>query len=276
APPDASGFAAGSGVAKHDDPFGCGLEFSGAWGARAGSSVAHGLKLSVAKSPFRCLEIGPSITLAHARASDPVAATTTTTRAIGAGVEIKYKLIGGERFGLTAAFEPTIASSRIRLSDWATPQFLRGDGPAAGYTAKLLFDAAIAPQQLFLAVNLEQGAAFLKDNGVDCATASGSGWCRGSSLTLRAALSYAVVSEKFFVGVDAAHQRAYDGAFLNRAPGWAWFAGPNLFWQISDNVSFNAAFAAQLSGKAPGQTAGSLNLDQFTRYVAKAKLGWSF
>ncbi len=274
APPDAFGFAAGSDVAAPGD-LGAGLEYSGAWGVRAGSSQAHGLKASLSMGLAPCVELGPSLSYGWSRAVDPSGARTTTN-VVGAGFEAKYKLLNRAThgFGLTVSFEPTAAWSRARLVDPAAPPVRAGSSGLYGATAKILVDAELAKDRLYGAFNIEQSAAFQRDNGVDCAIAGG-GWCKSSFLNLRAALALKV-AETFYLGVDLAHQRAYDGAFLNRAPGWAWFAGPNLFWQANEKVSFNAAWAVQLSGKAPGQTAGSLNLDQFTRHAVKAKLGVSF
>ena len=41
-------------------------------------------------------------------------------------------------------------------------------------------------------------------------------------------------------------------------------------------VAFNAAFSTQLRGRAAGQTSGALDLDDFTRHIAKAKLAVAF
>ncbi len=101
----------------------------------------------------------------------------------------------------------------------------------------------------------------------------------GAAAPARAALSFRVASRDgggLHLGVDAGHPRAYDGALLNRRPGWAWFAGPDLLAQIDDRASVNAAFSTQLRGRAAGQTSGALDLDDFTRHIARAKLAVAF
>lgn len=278
APSDGFGFAAGAGVAAPGDRS-LGLEYALAWGARGGSGQAHGLKAQASFGAAPCLEVGPSLFFGTSRASDRAAGTVSTTRAVGAGVEVKYALAPAPGLGVTLVVEPTYAWSRSRFSDPATPLFLRGDGPVAGATAKLIVEKALVSESLFVAFNLEQGASFVKDNGVDSVTASGAGWTRSSSLTARVALTAKIADWTgggLYVGVDAAHQRAYEGAFLNRRPGWAWFAGPNLFAQLNDKVSLNLAWSTQLRGRAAGQTAGALDLDDFSRHIAKVKLGVGF
>lgn len=273
-PADAFGFAAGSDVASLGS-LGGGLEYSGAFGARVGSAQAHGAKLSLSFSPIRCLEVGPSVTGAWARSSADGA--TTRSSAYGAGVELKYKALGRQThgFGLTIGVEPTAAFGRVRFSDPGAGVFQRGSGSAYGATFKILADKELVADRLFGALNVEHAAGWTKDDGAACSTASGSGYCRGSQLNLRAALAWKATDD-LFVGADVSHQRAYDGIALNRSPGWAWFAGPNLFWKASEAVTLNAAWSTQLSGRAPGQSGGGLNLDQFSRHIVKAKIGVSF
>lgn len=278
ASPDAFGFAAGAGVAAPGDR-GLGLEYSGAYGSRGGSSQAHGVKAQASFGVLPCFEVGPSLFVGWSRSSDRTAATSMRTLGSGAGVEAKYKILEAPGFGVTAVIEPTYAWSRTRLSDFATPSFQAGGAPVAGVTAKLLVEKTLIAKRLFATANLEQGASFSKDNGVDVVTGSGSGWSRSSSLTIRAALALKAASwgpedeGGVFLGLDASHQRVHEGAFLNRRPGWAWFAGPNLLVQIDSKLSLNAAWSSQLRGRAAGQGAGGLDLADFNRHVAKLKLG---
>ncbi|MBK9081314.1 MAG: hypothetical protein IPL88_04160 [Rhizobiales bacterium] len=274
-PPDAFGFAAGSDVAEAGS-WGAGLEYGAAFGARVGRAHAHGLKASLSGGLAPCFEIGPSITVGHERASDPTTSFRATS--IAAGLEMKAKLLSRDAHGvgLTLVVEPTVAHTHARLRDTAAPLFARGSSATFAVTTKILLDAALVPNRLYGAFNLEYGADATGDNGVDCVTASGAGHCVGSSLNLRAALAYKV-SDSLFLGADVAHQRVYEGAFFNRKPGYAWFAGPNLFWAPNETISVNVAWSAQLRGKAFGQAAGqSLNLDDFSRHVVKAKLGVAF
>lgn len=276
-PSDAFGFTAGTDVADLNS-WGGGLEYSGSYGTRFGSLQAHGLKAQVSTSPVRCLEIGPSLTYNWGQTSERIGLTSARSTAVGGGLEFKYKLFGrGENgFGLTFVTEPTLAHGRSRFSDPLTPAYTRGDGAIAGNTAKILLDVELVKDKLYGAFNIEHVASFTRDGVNGCTTAGGNGYCKGSNLNLRAALSLKV-ADGLFLGVDAAHQRAYTGTFLNTNPGHAWFAGPNIFWQVNEKVSLNAAWSTQLAGKANGQIAGQkLNLDDFSRHIAKVKLGVAF
>ena len=276
-PPDAFGFAAGSDVAEAGS-WGAGLEYGLAFGARVGRAHSHGFKASVSGGIAPCFEIGPSLTFGHERWSDPTVPARGRTTAFGAGLEMKAKLLTREAHGvgLTLVAEPNAAWSRTRLRDYATPLFASGSGGAYAVATKLLLDAALVPGRVYGALNLEYGAEAADDDGLTCATLSGSGHCRGSAVAVRGALAYKL-NDQLFLGADVAHQRVYEGLFLNRNPGYAWFAGPNLFWAPNEKISINAAWSTQIVGKAHGQAScQKLNLDDFSRHVVKVKLGVAF
>jgi hypothetical protein len=275
-PNDAFGFAAGSDVNGAGDKT-VGLEYGGAFGTRFGTAQSHGLKLGVEWSPLRCFDMTPWISGGWSRAHDDVTGTRDRARAFGAGMQVNYKILGRDvhGVGLTLSVEPSGSWGRARSYDPSIPATLRWSQTAYGAAARVILDKELIENRLYAAFNLENAASFLKANGVDCATNSGSAYCRSSQLNFRAALS-AKAMDNLFVGVDGSHQRVYDGAFLNRRPGYAWFAGPNVYWQIADGLSLNAAWSTQLSGRAPGQHGGRLNLDQFTRDTAKVKIQSDF
>ncbi|KAF0227358.1 MAG: hypothetical protein FD175_2701 [Beijerinckiaceae bacterium] len=273
--PDIFGFAAGSDVADLGS-WSAGAEYGGAFGTRFGSLQSHGLKLQASTSPFPCLEVGPSLTFGAGRSNERIGQTSTISNAIGGGIEFKYKLLGRSihGIGLTLVVEPTLARGYSRLNDPFASPAISGTGLLAGNTLKILIDSELVEDRLYGAFNVEHGLGLTRSDVNGCTTNSGSGYCRASNLNLRAALSLKV-ADNFYFGGEVSHQRAYDGAFLNRGLGHAWFAGPNFLWQINEKLSMNGAWASQIAGKSNGQT-NSLNLEQFNRHLAKVKLGYAF
>lgn len=273
---DAFGFASGSDVNDLGQRTAA-VEYDGAFGTRMGRSWSHLGRAQVEFSPIRCLDMTAWATGAWSRAKADPTGVVDRSRVFAIGYETKYKLLGRDAhgFGLTVSVEPSAAFGRLRSYDPSSPTAFRWSQRAYTNTFKLILDKELLRDRLYAAFNVENAASFTRANAFDCATNSGSGYCKGSALNLRAALALKLADD-IFVGVDGAHQRVYDGAFLNRHPGWAWFAGPNALWQIRDGMSLSAAWAQQISGKAPGQTGGRLNLDQFNRTIVKTKLAVDF
>lgn len=271
--PDIFGFVSGSDVAAVGSWAGA-VEYGGAFGTRMGSFAGHAFKVQVATSPFPCLEVGPSIIMGMDRRASQAMLTRDTSRQAGVAVEFKYKLLSRSThgFGLTLVAEPSVAAGRSTSSDFITPMFARGSGTFVGNTTKLLLDWEIVSGRLYGALNLEHTGQWMSQGLAACMT--GGGFCRASSIAVRAAISVQTAKNLFF-GIEAAHLRAYDGIALNKYLGTAWFAGPNLFWQINEKVSLQAAYSVQISGNARGLP-GNLNLRDFSRSVAKLKVGYSF
>ncbi|QLP96392.1 MAG: hypothetical protein HZY79_01850 [Rhodoblastus sp.] len=273
---DAFGFASGSDVNDLGQRTAA-VEYDGAFGAKFGTAWSHLGKTQVEFSPIRCLDMTAWATGAWSRSKDDLGGVVSRSRVFGVGYETKYKILGRDLHGvgLTVSFEPSAAFGRLRSYDPSIPAATRWSQRAYTGTAKIILDKELIRDRLWGAFNVENAATFTRANLNDCATNSGSGYCKGSSLNLRAALAFKL-ADGLFMGVDGSHQRVYDGAFLNRHPGYAWFAGPNLLWQIRDGMALSAAWSQQLSGKAPGQAGGRLNLDQFSRTVVKTKLAVDF
>lgn len=273
---DAFGFASGSDVNDLGQRTAA-VEYDGAFGTKFGSAWSHLGRTQVEFSPLRCLDMTAWVTGSRSRAKNDLAGVVDRARFLGLGYETKYKLLGRETHGvgLTVSFEPSASFGRLRSFDPTIPETTRWSQRAYAGTAKIILDAELLRERLYAAFNVENAASFTRANGYDCAANSGSAYCRSSALNLRAALTVKV-ADAVFIGVDGSHQRLYDGAFLNRHPGYAWFAGPNLLWQIRDGMALSAAWSQQISGRAPGQSGGRLNLDQFSRSVVKTKLAVDF
>lgn len=273
---DAFGFASGSDVNDLGQRTAA-VEYDGAFGTKFGSAWSHLGRAQVEISPARCLDMTGWMTGSWSRSKDDLSGVVGRSRTFAFGVETKYKILGRDPHGvgLTVSFEPSAAFGRLRSYDPSIPDTTRWSQRVFTGTAKLILDKELLRDRLYGAFNIENAASFARANLYDCATNSGSGYCKSSALNFRAALTLKL-ADNLFAGVDASHQRLYEGAFLNRRPGYAWFAGPNMLWQIREGVSLSAAWAQQLSGKAPGQAGGRLNLDQFSRTVVKTKLAVDF
>lgn len=280
-PPDIFGFGAGSDVADVGS-LSAGLEYGSAFGTRAGSSNSHGLKGQVSFSPLPCFEVGPSLSGTWGRSTDNLALTRENTTAYGAAIELKYKLLGRSQngIGLTLVTEPSYLFNKTNLSDSLVPFSSSESSRSAGNVYKALTDFAFIPDTLYGALSVEFAHNYTSAEPLalnSCAPASGSlsAWCRSSNLNVRAALSYKA-RDSLFLGAELQHLRSYDGAFLNRLTGQAWYVGPTFYWEVvPEKLTLSGTWATQVSGKAEG-VAGSLDLTNFNRHIAKVKLGYAF
>jgi hypothetical protein len=277
-PTDIFGFSSGSDVADLGS-WGAAAEYNGAYGTRRGTLQAHNIKTQISTSPFPCLEIGPSLNYGFSRLHERVGLTGTNISAFGGQIEFKYKLLGRATHGvgLTLTAEPGYSRIRTRFNDPLAP-FSGSEGSAAGSNSfKALLDFAIVPERIFAAINVEYAQSWtsaepLGLNG--CAPNSLAAWCRASNLNIRAALS-AKLADNVFLGVEGQHLRTYSGAFLNRLQGQAFYVGPTLFWQATEKLALSGTFATQVAGQARS-VPNSLDLNNYSRHIAKVKLGYAF
>ncbi len=154
------------------------------------------------------------------------------------------------------------------------PRYQRFDaGPgtrATAYSAefKLYVDAVLVPDRLFAAVNLIYAPGIARREAPD------PGHVAGSTLTLSAALAYQATSKLFLSG-EMRLLGSFRGGFLNERLGYAVFAGPALFYKVSDTVALSLAWTPQLFGRDKGSP-GRLDLDNFERQQFRARLAYSF
>ena len=260
-PTDVFGFTTGSDVSDLG-AWGAGLEYNGAYNTRFGSFGGHLAKAQLSTSFLRCLEVGPYVQGSFLKSSVFGFATESSTA--GGGVEFKYKLLGRDvhGVGLTIVFDPNINRGSIEQK-FLGVRLGSGDFKAVNTTTRVLMDFQITPR-LFGAINLEHTANWTGDNN----------YIRSSGLNIRTALAYQV-TEAFYLGAEASHQRAYAGNFLNRDLGNAWFVGPTFYWQATKMVSLTGAYNIQVAGRARDESF-ALNLTNFNQHTAKLKLGISF
>jgi hypothetical protein len=266
-PTDVFGFTTGSDVNDLGALSGA-IEYNGNYGTRFGKLYGHLAKAQLSYSPLPCLEIGPTIQ------GLSVSADRSTfgldTRQVGGTLEMKYKLLGRATHGvgLTITTEPGIFSRKYNSG------FLpaKPSGPVASNLARVLVDFELVKDKLFGAINLEHSAVW--DNpilgpGTDS-------FARLSNVNIRGALAYKV-SDTFYLGVEASHQRAYTGIFMSKNLGHASFAGPTFYWQATEKLAFTGAYNYQFAGQTSGFV-GSKGVDliNFNRHQAKLKLAYSF
>jgi len=253
-PTDAFGFTTGSDVADVGS-FGPSLTYGGAFGTRGGSSNSHGLTLQGSYGLFPCFEVGPYVLGNFTNAS--AGGVSADSRAFGAGVEMKYKLLGRDMHGLG-------------LTLVIDPSFNRADPDGAGrFTTyntgiRLFADKTLIPNTLYAGLNLSQ----------DLTWTGPSPYQRSSTLTIAGSLAWQV-SEGLYLSGEVRHMRAHNELGFGNEAGYATFAGPGIFWQATKQLALSAAYNIQVAGKAKGQP-GDLDLTNFSQHLVKVKLGYSF
>lgn len=253
-PIDAFGFTTGSEVA---DPgsFGASLSYGGGFGVRDGRQAAHGLQLQGSYGLVPCVEIGPYLLGGYTDAT--IAGAKADTRSLGAGLEMKYRLLGRDRngIGLTMIVDPSF--NRTDPS---------GAGPFTTYNTglRLFADTALIRGKLYAALNLSQDLTWTGPNPYQ----------RSSTLTLAGSLSWQVV-DGVYLSAELRHQRRQDALGLGDNVGYATFAGPGVYWQATKALAISAAYNVQLAGKAKGQP-GNLDVTNFSQHLLKLKVAYSF
>lgn len=253
-PTDAFGFTTGSDVAEKG-AFGPSLTYNGGYGTRVGSSNSHGLTLQGSYGLFPCFEIGPYVLGNFTNAS--AGGVSADSNALGAGVEMKYRLLGRDMHG-------------IGLTLVLDPSFNRADPDGAGrFTTyntgiRIFADKTLIPNTLYAALNLSQ----------DLTWTGPSPYQRSSTFTVGGSLAWQV-SDGLYLSGEVRHMRAHNDLGFGNEAGYATFAGPGVFWQATKQLALSAAYNIQVAGKAKGEP-GNLDLTNFSQHLVKVKLGYSF
>ncbi len=253
-PTDAFGFTTGSDVAEKGS-FGSSLTYGGAFGTRAGQLNSHGLQLQGSYGLLPCLEVGPYLLGGFTDAS--FGGVSADSRSFGAGIEMKYRLLGRDLHG-------------IGLTVIVDPSFNRTDPDGAGrFTTyntgiRLFADKTLVPGKLYAALNLSQ----------DLTWTGPSPYGRSSTFTVGGALAWQALDGVYLSG-EVRHQRRYNDLGFGNEAGYATFAGPGIYWQATKQLALSAAYNIQIAGKAKGQP-GDLDLVNFSQHLLKLKLAYSF
>lgn len=253
-PTDAFGFTTGSDVAELGS-FGPSLTYGGAFGARSGRSNAHGAQLQGSYGLFSCFEIGPYLLGGYTNASAGGISANSSNN--GAGVEMKYRLLGRDLhgIGLTVVLDPSVN---------------RTDPDGAGrFTTfntgiRLFADTALVPGKLYAALNLSQDMTW---TGPDP-------YGRSSTFTASGSLAWQVV-DGLHVSGEVRHLRRYNDLGFGNEAGYATFAGPGIYWQATKQLALSAAYNMQVAGKAKGEPR-NLDLTNFSQHPVKVKAAYSF
>lgn len=254
-PTDAFGFTTGSDVADVGS-FGPSLTYNGGFGTRVGTSNSHGLTLQGSYGLFPCAEVGPYVLGNFTDAS--AGGISADSRGYGAGVEMKYRLLGRDMhgIGLTLVIDPSVTRTDP-------------DGIARNFTTyntgiRLFADKTLIPNTLYAAVNVSQ----------DLTWTGPSPYGRSSTLTLAGSLAWQVQDGLYLSG-EVRHMRKHNELGFDKEAGYATYVGPGVFWQATKQLALSAAYNIQVAGKAKGQP-GDLDLTNFSQHLVKVKLGYSF
>lgn len=236
------------------------LEVNGRIGARSGRAAAFGAKLEFAYGITDNISASASVLGGWRYSSNvPGAANFNAFDFDGFGGELRWRFLqrGPSPIGLTLHLEPS-----VRFADEKTGE--KGQGWSS--ENKLIVDAALIPDKLFIAGNL------IYD--VETFRVSNSPMEKASTGGVSTALTYQIVPD-LFLGADIRYLRAYDGLAFDRFRGWAAFAGPTLFWHFSERAWLSAEYAFQFAGREQGLR-NTYDLGNFPRQLLRFKIGMEF
>lgn len=241
-----------------------GNENDGRFGKRNGSYNALNTKYEFSRTLTQEWWIAGSFFGSYNR-SDAVPGLDDTNRFAfdGLSFEIEHKLVKRS------------AQNPFAVSVSVEPRWGRIDGTAGqisnsfGAAFKLFTDAVVIPDRLFWAANLQWAPQSAQD------ITSHDGWIDSSSTLVSTALT-AQLSSKLFTGVELRYLSAFDGAWLNRSTGNAFYAGPTLLYRITDKIAFNTTLQPQVFGHAVDSPNRHLDLDNFERAQYRTKLSVAF
>ena len=254
------GFTLGSDVNKVGEKE-AELENTGRFGKRDGSYAALSSELGVKFIPFENFSIEPEVSFARHDISGVPGLGNQNQAAFDAFTfETRYRLLERERgpFGLTLGFDP----------HWGPIDEISGQR-ADDFGARFLIivDKELIEQRLFAAVNL------IYEPDVERSGITGA-WQSQSDFEISAALSVQLRSG-FLLGAEVRYLSAYDGLGFNSFAGHALFAGPTLYWKISNLYWMSAAWSVQVAGHAANDT-NPLDLTNFERQQAVLRFGYNF
>jgi hypothetical protein len=161
-------------------------------------------------------------------------------------------------------------SSPVGLTFIAAPHYGTSEhhsGEAAAHYALelgLAADTELVKDKIFAAFNLLYEPERVRAKGEE-------EWERESLLGISGGLMMRV-APAVFLGGELQYFRKYEGFFLIEFGGHALYAGPALTANTSEHSTFTLAWAAQVAGRAVGET-GKLDLENFERHRVKAR--WS-
>jgi hypothetical protein len=178
----------------------------------------------------------------------------------GLSADIRYRLLdrASAPFGLAIGAEP----------HWGRADDITGE-PVSQYGIDFVAaaDWEIIPNRVVAAFNLlyQPDAMRTKLTGT---------WSQESTAGAAFAIM-AQVHSGIFVGGEIRYLRQYDGLGLDSLAGQGFFAGPTVYFKLSERAWMTIAWSAQVAGHATA-VAGSLDLVNFERQQARLLFGVNF
>ena len=261
---DIFGFTSPSDIGKPGDS-GLALENDGRFGKRDGTYRVLTQKLEYSRTITDNLALAVSVFGAYHTLKNVTAQpeNRTSYQFDGLSTELTYKVLersARNPFGVTFSIEPR----------WGRIDGLSGgQAQSFGAESKLFIDAALVPEKLFWAMNLNYA------QGTQDVIGSPGQTARGSSSNISTALTYAI-TPTFMLGAEAKYQNSYGDYFFKSAQGHAFFLGPTLFWKINETSALNAVYLPQISGKAQANPHLSRDLDNYESAIFRLKFVTSF
>jgi hypothetical protein len=260
-PIDAFGFATGSDVVDQGT-WGISNDNLFASGGKGGRYYGYTGLAQVSTSFLRCTEFGPYLFYSLA-GFKPYGGTERQGTILGAGVELKYKVLGRATngIGLTLSMLPSFGA-------YNGFTILGGHDALFSNTYRLLVDGELLKGKLYGAFNLE----LLQTAYANTVP----GFRNLSQFNVRGALT-TPINDSLYLGVETSAQVAMTGMWLDglfRAT--AIYAGPTFFWQINDKFTLNGTWAYQVYGNDKSGPSRNLGTLVFPLHQARLKLAYAF
>jgi hypothetical protein len=178
----------------------------------------------------------------------------------GLSADIRYRLLdrASAPFGLAIGAEP----------HWGRADDITGL-PVSQYGVDFVVaaDREIVPDRVVAAFNLlyQPNAMRVKLTGT---------WSQEAT----AGAAFAIMTQVrsgIFVGGELRYLRQYDGLGLDNLAGQGFFAGPTVYFKLSERAWITLAWSSQVAGHATA-VAGSLDLVNFERQQGRLLFGVSF
>lgn len=178
----------------------------------------------------------------------------------GLSADIRYRLLdrANAPFGLAVGAEP----------HWGRAEDMTGE-PVSQYGVDFVTaaDWEVVPDRVVAAFNLLYQPETMRSK------ATGT-WSQEATAGVAIGVM-AQVRSGIFVGGEARYLRRYDGLGLDKLAGQGFFAGPTIYFKISERAWVAAAWSAQVAGNAT-TSSGSLDLVNFERRQARLLFGVNF
>jgi len=239
-------------------------ENDGRVGKRGGAYRALNTKYELGHTAAPDWWVGASLYASHHHVRDvPGFADVNRTAFDGLSFEIEHRIVKrapGNPFAIAVSLEPRWG--QIDSVSGLPAQFIDA-------AFKLFVDAVVVPDKLFWGFN----AIWTPQRAED--PVDRSRWLSSSGILVSTAMAYQW-SPKFFLGAEVRYLGSFSTILPTQEVGHALYAGPTLWWKITDTVAFNTTFQPQVAGRSIDNPQRRLDLDNFEKAQFRAKLTVAF